>query len=103
LLEFATASWFRFGVFLLWLFLLFASLASLASGGAGLAMLFWSPFAALGLMILVRLAGWLFYFVPGAGPLWGYGRLIFMRLFSRLVAEPAPDVELPLWHEHRRH
>ena len=56
-----------------------------------------SPVTALVFWVLFRIAGWIFYFVPGVGKLWGWGRIAFYWVFSRLVVQPAPVIDLPAW------
>lgn len=83
---------------MLWLFTLLA--AFMVSGtSAGLLMIVGSPLLAFGLWILLRMAGWLLYFVPGINKLWAWGRIAFLFMFSRFVVEAAPDVEIPAWHQ----
>jgi len=96
--ESVTLTWFRFEILLLWLALVAGFLAmSLNDWSSALRALLFSPVMALALWVLLKLTGWLFYFVPGVGRAWGWGRLMFIWLFSRAVVEPAPDIELPLW------
>lgn len=56
-----------------------------------------SPALAFASWCLLKMSGWLFYFMPVIGPIWGWGRIIFLRLFSRLVAQRAPVIEIPAW------
>lgn len=100
--ESLTLTWFRFEFVLSWLVVLVGIVASLGlgTGAAALAILL-SPMTALALWLLLKLTGWLFYFVPKIGPLWGWGRLLFLWLFSRLIVEPAPAIDLPAWHSYR--
>ncbi|HEV7658219.1 MAG TPA: hypothetical protein VGO55_00080 [Allosphingosinicella sp.] len=100
--ESATLTWFRFELVLAWLAVVIFSLAiPWSSFGAAALVLMTSPITALALVVLLKLCGWVFYFVPGMGKLWGWGRVIFLRAFSRLVAQPAPVIELPAWAPNR--
>lgn len=97
--ETVTLTWFRFEVFLVWLLLISAISAGTTEGFVSkLLLLVLSPVAALAIWILLKLTGWAFYFVPGMGKLWGWGRIIFLWLFSRVVAQEAPKFDFPLWH-----
>jgi hypothetical protein len=69
----------------------------LALGGALLA----SPLVALFLVVTLKIMGWVFYLIPGANRVWGWGRIAFLWAFSRLVVEQAPQLELPVWIAHR--
>lgn len=96
--ESLTLTWFRFEVFLIWL----AMVPFVAAGPADsfLSRLFLailSPMAAAAFWVLLKLTGWVLYFVPGIGKLWGWGRMIFLWAFSRVVVQPAPTIDLPAW------
>jgi hypothetical protein len=96
--ESLTLTWSRFEVFLVWLILVPVILASPSESVLamlGLSVL--SPIGALAIWVLLKLTGWVFYFVPGVGRLWGWGRIIFLWVFSRLVVQPAPTIDLPAW------
>lgn len=97
--EALTLTWFRFEVFLVWLVLLLVIGASTTEDvPSKLVFLVLSPAAAVGVWILLKLTGWVFYFVPGMGKLWGWGRIIFLWLFSRVVVQEPPEFDFPLWH-----
>jgi hypothetical protein len=96
--ESLTLTWFRFEIFLLWCAVAATAPAAESSGQLLLALLL-SPLTALVLWLLSKLAGWVFYFIPGINKLWGYLRLAFKVFFSRLVVEEAPEFEIPLWHQ----
>jgi hypothetical protein len=97
-----TLTWFQFEASLLWLFVMASSLAlPWPSAGAAALAFVAAPITALALWILVKLTGWVFYFIPKVGPIWGWGRLIFLWSFSRMVVEQAPKIDLPLWHSAR--
>lgn len=96
--EALTLTWFRFEVFLVWLVLLFVIGASTTEDvPAKLLFLVLSPVAAVAVWILLKLSGWVFYFVPGMGKLWGWTRIIFLWAFSRVVVEAAPTIDMPAW------
>jgi|GEM_PF-6249365 len=95
--EALTRTWFRFEISLLWCAAAAAALAAPAPGQILLALLA-SPVTALALWVLFKLSSWIFYFIPGINKVWGYLRLGFKVVFSRLVVEEAPEVEMPLWH-----
>jgi hypothetical protein len=96
--EALTLTWLRFEAFLIWLVLL-AALIAAPSGSAvsKLVLLAVSPAAAFAVWVLLKLTGWVFYFVPGLGRLWGWGRIIFLWTFSRLVVQAAPTIDMPAW------
>jgi hypothetical protein len=95
--EALTLTWFRFEVFLMWLLMILVIAAAAEDNPSPLLLLVLSPVTALGLWILLKLTGWVFYFMPGMGKLWGWGRLIFLWAFSRLVVQPAPTIDMPVW------
>lgn len=99
LLEFITLSWFRFEVFIVWLAVALVAIsvpwrdlkAAVVMGVA-------SPLVSIGLLLLLKVVGWVFYFTPGMSKIWGWSRLTFYRLCSRLIVQPAPELEMPLWN-----
>lgn len=99
-LEWITATWLRFEATLAWLALLPLIFATpWPNFGVFLGALLLSPVAAVAFLFALKAAGWLIYairFGP-TGQVLGWLRLAFLWSFSRLIAEPAPSVEMPLW------
>jgi hypothetical protein len=95
--EWITTTWLRFGVFLYWILVLFCTTLSPLPGLDRALVLVASPVVAFFLHGGIVLAGWIAYFVPGSGVVFGVLRLVYLRLFSRLIVQEAPEVELPLW------
>lgn len=96
--ESLTLTWFRFEIFLIWLILV--PVIVLGPADSLLSRLFLSalsPIAASAIWVLLKLTGWVFYFVPGMGRFWGWGRMIFLWTFSRWVVQPAPTIDIPAW------
>ena len=101
--EWATATWFRLEVTLTCVLVLLAVMsADAASWRDRIAMLLVSPALSIALVITLKIMGWVSYFIPGPDRLFGWSRVAFLWLFSRLVAEPAPELEMPLWLGSRR-
>ena len=98
--ESVTLSWFRFEVFLLWMIVVCAA-TSAQNMSSALLILIASPATALTLWVLIKLLGWIFYFIPAVGRFWGWGRLLFLTLFSRLIVQEPPGIDLPLWNSAR--
>lgn len=97
--EFVTLTWFRLEAFVIWLLLIpILLIASSQSFGGWLVTLLVSPAFALAFWGLLKLTGWVFYFVPVMGKVWAVGRLIFLWTFSRLVVQRAPEIDMPAWH-----
>jgi hypothetical protein len=72
-LEFMTLSWFRFEVFLIWLVLALGILANpWPNTLSAMLFSFSSPLLAIGIWILLKATGWIFYFVPAIGRFWGW-------------------------------
>src|SRR5690242_18071802 len=72
--ESLTLTWFRFEVSLVWLCLFPVILAT--PPGDFLSKLSFSalsPIAALAIWLLMKASGWVFYFIPGMGKIWGWG------------------------------
>ena len=96
-LEWTTATWFRFEVVLIWLIVVFVTVPSAGDRPVYLlSICLVSPALALGIWILLKLSGIIFYFIPWMNRIWGGGRLLFNVLFSRLVVQEAPTVEWPI-------
>ncbi len=99
--ESVTATWFRLEVSLLWAVVVLLTVAAAQDPASSLYMLIISPATAFALWVLLKLTGWVFYFIPGIGKFWGWGRIIFLWAFSRLVVQPAPTIDLPAWSARR--
>ena len=96
--ENLTLTWFRFELTLLWILVLSLPLAiPWPNFGLALLSIAVSPLIALVLWALIKLSGWTLYFVPGVNRIWGWSHIIFLRVFSKLVVERAPEIELPAW------
>ena len=96
--ESFTLTWFRFEVFLAWIVVILAALlGSSQSAAQPLLTVITSPIMAVAIWALMKLTGWIFYFLPGIGQLWGWGRLMFLWAFSRLVVQQAPTIDIPAW------
>ena len=99
--EWLTYSWLRFEAFLTWLILLaLFSAMEWQSPLAFLSAIVGSPVLAVFTVFTLKVMGWMFYFIVGAGNLWAWGRIAFLSTFSRLVIEHAPEIELPAWKNH---
>lgn len=98
LAEALTTTWFRFEAFLVWLLvaigLIVAPPPSLAL--TAFAVLF-SPLTAVIFVVVFKAIAWIAYFIPKMGALVGWLCYIFYVSFSRLVVQPAPEIELPFW------
>jgi hypothetical protein len=99
--EWLTASWPRFGTFLSWLTIVLFAFSSSQSDYELLLVLASSPLLAIFVYVGCVLAGWISYFIPVTGTLFGIIRLFYLWLFSRLIVEEAPEVEFDLWRHHR--
>lgn len=98
--EWLTTSWLRFESGLMWALIVWVTMATpWPNFIIRLAVLLMSPLAAVFLLFSLKGAAWVIYLVPISlfGQTLGWGRIAFLRTFSRLVVEPAPDVEMPLW------
>jgi hypothetical protein len=98
--EWITATWLRFEVFLAWLFLLAIILSSGRSQPeSALFAALISPIPAILMVLIFRLIVVALLILPLRPLAEGVGwvRLCFLTIFSRLIVEPAPDVEMPLW------
>ncbi len=100
--EQLTLTWFRFEVAIIWFLMLSMILFGPVSS---VAVATWqtllSPFAALTFWAGLKLAGWVIYFIPKINVVWGWGRILFLMVFSRLVVERAPGLEIPAWISRR--
>ena len=101
--EWMTTSWLRFGVFVSWLWVVLFVLGSGLPLESRLLYIITSPLIAVFLYGAFALAALIGYFIPGMGILFGIIRLGYFRLFSRLIVQEAPEIELPLWRSDRRH
>ena len=100
--EFVTLSWFRFEIALLWLGMAIALISAPWNNmSMMLIVMLFSPAVAFMLWFLMKSVGIVFYFLPGMNWVWGYGRIIFLTIFSRLVAQEAPEIEMPAWFSGR--
>jgi len=99
--EWITASWARFGAFVSWLVIVAVVLSGAFPVGESALILITSPILAVFLYGGTVLAGWIAYFIPLTGFLFGVTRLCCLRLFCRLIVQQAPQVEIPLWHSRR--
>lgn len=96
--ETLTLTWFRFEVTLAWLlFAPFLIFSSSEDFGTKILMAAFSPIIAVVFWATLKSAGWVFYFLPGIGRVWGWGRIVFLWMFSKLVVQPAPGIDLPAW------
>ena len=98
--EWLTTSWLRFESSLVWILILWVTVATpWPNLITGLAMLLMSPLAAVFMLFTLKGAGWVIYLVPITlfSQVIGWGRIAFLWTFSRLVVEPPPDIEMPLW------
>ena len=98
--EWLTVSWLRLEATLVWIGLVAVLLMTPRENmveAAGYLLL--SPLLALLMLFVLKGAGWLVFLtpVPIFGRTLGGMRLAFLWIFSRLVVEPAPSVEMPLW------
>jgi hypothetical protein len=101
--EWITTTWFRFNSTLCWLVIVLAILLQPQHESAYLLlpMLVVSPIAAVMFCGMLQVMFWLAMLVPGVGMVPGLIRLIYATAFSRLIVEPAPDIEMPLWTPRR--
>lgn len=98
--EWLTATWFRFEASLVWVGIVWVTVATpWPSFITGLAILLMSPLVAVFMLFSLKGAGWVIYLVPITlfSQTLGWARIAFLWTFSRLVVEPAPDIEMPLW------
>jgi hypothetical protein len=95
-LDWLTRTWFRFNILLLWIFLLFLIIAVPVPIEQKLGMLAISPIAA----VLFYLSWFVFLlivsFIPVVKIAIGFLKLIYFRMFSRLVVQPI-RVAMPVW------
>lgn len=96
--EWVTRTWFRFECFLsaVLSIALVASLEGLPIEKLGIALL--SPVGAVVFVITLKVLGAVSYFVPGINKVFGWSRLAFVWIFSRLIVEEVPEIDMPLWH-----
>ena len=96
-LEWITATWFRFGAFLIWVPLVLMILLSPFSVLEKIAFMLLSPVAACFYLILFRVVLFCLLFLPKIGPVAGWLRIAYYSLFSRLVCQQAPSITTPAW------
>lgn len=95
--DWLSQTWFRFNLFMVWLALVgFLAISPLPMLGK-LAIFAISPVAAIigyyTLFVMIAVVA----FMPGLKVPVGYLRLIYFRLFSRIVVQEI-ELELPTWH-----
>lgn len=96
--EWVTTTWLRFNVLVSTLVFVPAVLASpTLSAGERVLMLALAPVGGLVLYFMVSMLFLVMLFTPGPSFIFGAIRLAYVWLFSRLIVQPAPDVEAPLW------
>lgn len=96
--DWLTLTWLRLETFLVWLVLV--PLLPVMERPSSMSLLetsLASPVVALFSVFALRLMGWVIYFIPGPNRIWGWGRIAFLWVFSRLVVEEAPELEIPAW------
>ena len=93
-----TLTWFRFETFLVWILVAISLIAAPPPTLAltSLAVIL-SPLTAAFFVLLFKTLGWVAYFIPRVGAVVGWLRYFFFVTFSRLVVQPAPEIELPFW------
>ena len=98
--EWATASWYRFEYCTILLILVPCTvLLGNGNGLQHLATVLMSPLMALLLLWMLKITGWLSYMMPilPLGRAIAWSRIGFLFAFHRLIAEPTPGIEMPLW------
>ncbi len=96
-LEWATTSWMKFNISVIATSLaVFSILALPQLGERAILILVVSPLLASFIYVLLRIAFIVGYFLPGISMPLGWIRLGYIWLFSRLVAEAAPAIDLPI-------
>ena len=96
-LEWLTQTWFRFGAFLLWIPLVALIASAPLPAAQKIAFFLLSPIAACFYFVALRLLFFVLMFIPGCGRVVGWSRLAYYYLFSRLICQPVPAINLPLW------
>jgi len=96
LFDWMTQTWFRFNVLLAWFVMVLVVIAAPAPIGQKLGMLIVSPIAA----VIFYFAWYVFLVVVSFLPVVkipiGFLKLIYFRIFSRLIVQPI-SVEMPVW------
>lgn len=100
--EWLTATWFRFEVFVAWLLIILFGLTQPLTVQTIVVGALVSPLVAVLICVALKITGWVLFFLPGTNSLLGWCRLGWLWTFSRLVVEPAPEIDLPLWLERRK-
>jgi len=94
--DWMTRTWFRFNVLLAWLVMVLVVVAAPAPIGQKFGMLVVSPIAALFFYFAWYVFLTIVSFMPGIKIPFGFLKLIYFRLFSRLIVQPI-SVEMPVW------
>lgn len=99
--EFVTLSWLRLELTLCWAASVALAIVGPSPAISGLGdrvyLVLLSPIAAIMLWLTLKAVSLVLYFVPGVGMVWGLLRICFVRLFSRLIVQPAPTIVMPVW------
>lgn len=96
-LDWITTTWFRLSIFISAVAYIVILLSSDVPTGFPIPVAFLPPVGAAAVLFWIKLVVFVCSFFPVAGPIAGFSRVLFYKMFCRLVAEPAPKLEIPLW------
>lgn len=60
-------------------------------------MLVLSPISAVVMYIILTILVFVAYWLPVVKIVSGFAQIVYLWIFCRLVVQPAPEVELPVW------